>query len=93
MNDVLMIDVCYSCNDVFVSCPECVNVLRVDPLTGLPPDVELVYGRPMAITPVPGAVERSVKASLCDPCVIRVNQRSPGKFPMTWAERHDRHHR
>lgn len=75
---------CYACGSLATACPDCVVTVRVDPQTGLPPDVELRGGKPASIEPVPGAVARSTKEPICDACASRAG------WAESAAQRHQR---
>lgn len=73
--DALALFVCANCHEPFSACLSCVNALRIDPLTGLPPDAYWDEEGALQHFPVadPEAVERSVKMPVCDACVEERN--------------------
>ncbi|GAB2572577.1 hypothetical protein GCM10027168_01740 [Streptomyces capparidis] len=94
---------CADCKKGFMACPECVNVVRIDPETGLPPDVVVLDGEARHNpNPDPAAFERSVKQPVCDDCVAYRNEltragseraRHHDGTVMLAADRHRMHHR
>ncbi|MDH6108870.1 hypothetical protein P3T36_003001 [Kitasatospora sp. MAP12-15] len=85
---------CVQCKSSFWACPECVNTIRIDPETNLPPDVVVVNGEAV-YTPdfTPEAMARSVKQPACDNCIQERNDSGtwPERVP-TSVERHRRSH-
>ncbi|WP_405183579.1 hypothetical protein OG225_41830 (plasmid) [Nocardia sp. NBC_01377] len=77
---------CCQCGGQIVACPDCVMGLPIDPVTGLPPDVEATssggYARKK---PDPEALARAVAQPLCDGCAAM------GGATDTAAQRHRRH--
>ncbi|OKI00154.1 hypothetical protein A6A06_23600 [Streptomyces sp. CB02923] len=88
--EMLGIMTCAQCKDRFMGCPECVNAIRIDPATGLPPDVIVVDGEVHRNpNPDPEAVRRTVTRPVCDDCVA---QHITGATELA-ADRHERHRR
>lgn len=83
----VIIFTCFTCNTPSQACPECVNTIRIDPETKLPPDVQIVDGRYAPIIPLRSAMERSEKQPLCDECV-NVARHSGKTELVTSEERH-----
>jgi hypothetical protein len=65
---------CVDCRNGFMACPDCVNTIRIDPATGLPPDVEVIDGKAVHKEPDPEATARSVKQPVCDDCIRERNR-------------------
>jgi hypothetical protein len=89
---------CYVCGEPASACPECVNTVRIDPETELPPDVMLDENRNLRnITPDSNALARSVPLPICDNCVVAGNivRSSAGETTklMTAAQRHRDYHK
>ena len=61
---------CWSCRRQFTFDPELVPSVPIDPVTGLPPDVDEQIRQ---VEPVQLAIERAVKQPLCRNCVELVN--------------------
>jgi hypothetical protein len=79
---------CAACGRRATACPDCVNMMAVDPETGLPPDVAIVDGTATTIEPTPEARERSKTHPLCDACVTAAIV--AGKTDMMTAEQRHR---
>jgi hypothetical protein len=90
---MLLVFVCADCGLQSSACPECVNAVRIDPETGLPPDVEIVDGRAVPKTPPisEDAVHRSEPCPVCDACISLAIRRGKAGL-MTAADRHRRLH-
>ncbi|OKH90466.1 hypothetical protein [Streptomyces uncialis] len=68
--EIMALFACADCKAEFTECPDCVCTIRIDPLTGLPPDVIRVDGRAVYNPDFdPEALHRSVKSPVCDACV------------------------
>lgn len=100
--EMVMLGHCFNCGSQMIACPECVNTVRVDPETNMPPDVVIVGGEPVHNpSPDPAAVARAEKRLLCDTCVSRRNERTRAGGPDAAhhfgivelaADRHRRNH-
>lgn len=101
MGESLALFRCVSCRRPFMACPECVNTVRIDPVTGCPPDAEIIDGCAVHVEPTPEASARSVKQPVCDDCIRHRNEqfKRGGKrvahiegYTETAEERHGRAH-
>ncbi len=93
MSETLLLYFCVACGCLALACPDCVTTVRIDPHTGLPVDIAVVDGRPVAVEPTEQVRERSRPEPLCDGCVRRRNLLYPQRGAwMTAAERHRRAH-
>ncbi len=90
---------CVNCKATFGACPQCVNTIRIDPETGLPPDARW-EGRNLVHNPEPDpdAVMRSVAQPVCDNCIMGRNDAASAgnaaddRITLTSEERHHRFH-
>lgn len=83
----MLLFVCVNCKRQSSACPQCVNTIRIDPETNLPPDVvRLTPWKFGYQTPDPAAVKRSTKEPVCDDCI------STRDDVLTSVERHRRFH-
>lgn len=87
MTEQVLIGECYTCHDTMMACPDCVNTIRVDPVTGIPPDV-MPDRRTHNPSPDPEAVSRSIQHMLCDSCIKVANDRGQNPPLVPWRERH-----
>lgn len=89
----LVMGYCAACKGPMTACPQCVNTIRIDPKTDLPPDVKAgPNGEPVRIRPTPEALARSKQVMLCDNCVRMRNSRYDKEHQIETAEsRHSRH--
>lgn len=83
---ILLVFVCAGCHRPSSACPVCVNTIAIDPLTGLPPDVEMVNGAAAHKTPSDEAKQRARQDPICDACVVVAI--AAGKNLTTAEERH-----
>lgn len=78
MTTVTVHGVCFSCGCGVQGCPDCQLSVKIDPVSGLPPDVRLDDTGKAVPKPVdPAALERATQALVCDTCIERVNARHP----------------
>lgn len=98
----LALFVCFNCREPFHACPECVNTIRIDPVTELPPDSErdMSTGKLRHVeNPDPAAVARSQKQPVCDGCIevrnrVYLEGRPEGAhITGLWELAEDRHRR
>lgn len=89
----MVIGHCGNCGEITAGCPQCLNVIRIDPETDLPPDVARNPNGEGFITiePTLEAQLRSVQMPLCDVCVEETMRRAPHKGLITEEERHRQH--
>ncbi|MBA9050797.1 hypothetical protein BJ996_007635 [Streptomyces phaeogriseichromatogenes] len=100
--DMFALFVCFNCQEPFTQCPECVNTIRIDPVTELPPDAvrdEVTGNLRHNPTPNPEGFARSVKQPVCDACVearnmVYLEGRPEGEhIAGMWERAEDRHRR
>ena len=85
-----LVGTCYTCGRSFASCAECVNTIKIDPVTLLPPDVGPDR---TPIKPDPEALARCVTELICDACVDTANTLGANPPLVPWETRHAQTHR
>ena len=90
----LLIFDCAVCGMPSTACPNCVNMLPIDPETDLPPDVEVIENGTARKRTDPEAIaeslRRSVREPVCDRCVEAAIRQ--GKPWLTSDRRHETQH-